>query len=167
MPSPPKPERVIEVLQWYEDNGKNCTVTGKQFGLSRKTIGQWNKDYDLQQLTLDYKITRTVGTNSTVVEKIIPPDVKDEAEKALKNITTITSNAAILLKLWVDDCMERALSSDDGIKVLKPYEIDRLQRLTKDYAAHILPEKILTDTTVTSVYDELKKKLEDSNLRKQ
>lgn len=153
---------VVKVLQWYEDNGRNYTKAAKEFKLDRKTVMSWHRKFDLDKLSLEYNLVREVGTTRTTVERVVPPDVKIEAEKILRNMTNIGAKATMILELWVDDMAERAVNSIEGVKVIKPYEMDRLQRLSKDFAPYIIPDKTQTESTTINAYAQLKQRLADN-----
>jgi len=159
MARPIKPFQIVEVLQWKYENNASQFKTAKHFGIDRRTIKSWADKYDLDELKSEYSIKREFQTRSVTVEKRIPDQVKAMAEKTLNNLHSISFQTSEILQLWVGDIHEIATKTNDGVKNLKPWQLDRLIKLQEKLAPYTVPTATGLVEDTTTLYETIKQKL--------
>jgi hypothetical protein len=169
MPKVISPEIVVEVLDWKFMNNASQNRTAQRFNIDRRTIKSWEEKYDLEELKAEYCVRKDIASKVTVIERRVPENVKEMADNTLINLHNISFDVSHVLRNWVEDIKELVAISDEGPKVLKPWQIDRLIRIQQNLAPYTVPTATGLVEDTTTLYETIKQKLGDTaeNLRKQ
>jgi len=155
-------EKIFEVLKWKHDNKKTQLECAAEFKLNRKTVSNWCRDYNYEEMKSEFNFSYQQNSNKITVEKKLPDGIKDQANANLSRLSGITSTSLILLQKWVEHKLWYI--EKYGIEKLKPFEVDKLNRIIRDASQYTIPSATDIEDEGISLVESVRNKLAQSRM---
>lgn len=156
-------EKIFEVLKWKHDNKANQLQCAAEFNLNRKTIANWCKDYNYEELKTEFYFSMEKNSTKMTIEKKLPEGIKDQANANLTRLSSITTDSLIILQKWVSHKLWYI--EKYGIENIKPYEIDKILKTIRDAAPYTIPAATDIDDESISLLESVRNKLAESRMQ--
>ena len=161
-------ELTFRACEYQYNEGVNWNETAKHFDLLPRTLHRYRHKFPWQELKEEFTITKDLRSRQITVEKRIPEGVKRQADENLVKMSQLSYNATVVLSTWVETLIDKINSKDQeklnakgekylvrGIDTIKPQDLDRLIRISKDTSTLIIPQGTTVDETNNTQRTEL------------
>jgi hypothetical protein len=155
-------EKIFEVLNWMNVNGKTQLECAEHFNLNRKTVSAWLHKYNYEEMKAEFQLSYEKNSSHVVIERRLPVGIKEEANANLLKLSLITTDCLVILQKWITRKLN--LINHDGIDSLKAYEVDKILRIVNSAAQYTIPMGVDLDENSTSLLETVRDNLAKSRL---
>lgn len=99
-------EEIAKILMWKKSKKASNLETSARFGVSRNSVSNWMKKYDVDQLAKRYRVIQEIeneeGIKNERIERVVPAEVEILAGDITESLLSLSTKGTLLLSKWLD-----------------------------------------------------------------
>lgn len=99
-------EEIAKILMWKKSKKASNLDTSARFGVSRNSVSNWMKKYDVDQLAKRYRVIQEIDNEEGIkrerIERVVPAEVEILAGDITENFMSLGTKSCELLSKWLD-----------------------------------------------------------------